>query len=83
MVNSTASDVVVVMVFLFGYVGDEEWAAGDPGVDGASAMSAPRSCPGSLARWQWTVWNTGCGVKVFPDESSTLRRQRWQCMRVS
>jgi hypothetical protein len=31
MVDSMASDVAVVMVFLFGYVGGEEWAEGDPG----------------------------------------------------
>jgi hypothetical protein len=83
MVDSMTSDVAVVMVFLFGSMGGEEWAAGDPRVDGASAISAPRLCPGGLARWQWTVWNTGCGAKVFPGESSTLWRQRWQCLRVS
>jgi hypothetical protein len=48
--DSTASDVAVVMALLFGRVDDEERAAGDPSVGGALAMSAPRSCFGSLPR---------------------------------
>jgi hypothetical protein len=41
--DSTASDVAVVMVPLFGHVGGEERTVGDAGVDGASALVAPRS----------------------------------------
>jgi hypothetical protein len=53
--DSTASDVAVVMALLFGHMDDEERAAGDPGVGDASAVSAPRSCSGSLTRGHWTV----------------------------
>jgi hypothetical protein len=37
--DSTASDVAVVMALFFGRVDDEERAAGDPGIGGASAFS--------------------------------------------
>jgi hypothetical protein len=42
-VGSPTSDVAVVMVCFFGYVGGEEWTSGDPGVGGASAVEAPRA----------------------------------------
>jgi hypothetical protein len=65
--DSTASDVVVLMALRFGRVDDEERATG-PGVGGVSAMSAPRSCSGSLTRGCWTVSDTERGVKVFSAE---------------
>jgi hypothetical protein len=40
--DSTASDVAVVMVPLFGHVGGEDRTVGDSGVVGASALVAPR-----------------------------------------
>jgi hypothetical protein len=46
----TASGVAVVMAHSFGHAGGEGLASGAPGVGGASARSAPRSCVGSSAR---------------------------------
>jgi hypothetical protein len=43
MVNSTASDVAVVVVSFFGHVDGMERTVGDPGVGGASALATPRS----------------------------------------
>jgi hypothetical protein len=48
-----ASDMAVVMALLFGRVDDEERAAGNPGVGGASEMSAPRSRSGNLTQGHW------------------------------
>jgi hypothetical protein len=47
---SMTSDVAVAMVmaFLFGHLDGKEQEAGDPCVDGASAMAAPGSCSGGL-----------------------------------
>jgi hypothetical protein len=47
--GSTASDMVAV-VFLFGHVDGVERTVGDPGVDGASALAAPRLWFGDLTR---------------------------------
>jgi hypothetical protein len=41
--DSTAGVVTVVVALFVGHLDDEEQAAGDPGVDGASAMATPRS----------------------------------------
>jgi hypothetical protein len=51
-VGFAASDVAVVVVFLFGYVDGMEQTVGDPGVGGASALAAPRSWFGGLTREQ-------------------------------
>jgi hypothetical protein len=48
--DSTASDAAVVVVSLLGHVGGEERTLGDSGVGGASALAAPRSSFGGLAR---------------------------------
>jgi hypothetical protein len=51
--DSTASDVAVVTVFLFGHVDGKERTAGNPrdGIGGgASTMEAPRLRLGTLAR---------------------------------
>jgi hypothetical protein len=42
--GSTASDVAVVVISLFGHVDGMEWMVGDPSVGDASTMAAPRSC---------------------------------------
>lgn len=42
--GSTAGNVVVVVVSLFGYEDGVERTVGDPGVGGASALATPRSC---------------------------------------
>jgi hypothetical protein len=42
MSNSTVGVVAVVVALFVGHLDDKE-AAGDPGVDGASAMATPRS----------------------------------------
>jgi hypothetical protein len=47
-IDSTASDVAVVVVFLFGYVDGVERTVGDPGVGNALALAAPRSRFGGL-----------------------------------
>jgi hypothetical protein len=47
-VDSTASDMAVVVVSLFGHVDGVERTVGDPGVGGASALAAPRSRFGGL-----------------------------------
>ena len=39
---SSTSGMAVVMVLIFGHEDGEEWATGDPGVGGASAMATPR-----------------------------------------
>lgn len=51
-VGSTASNVAVVVVSLFGHEDGVERTAGDPGVDKASALATPRSCFGNLTRGQ-------------------------------
>jgi hypothetical protein len=61
----------------------EEQTAENPRVGGVSAKTTPRSHFGGLDRGQWSVRNTGHGVKVFLGESSALRRQRRQCLWVS
>jgi hypothetical protein len=48
--GSAASDVAVVVVFLFGHVDGVERTVGDPGVGDASALAAPRSQFGGLTR---------------------------------
>jgi hypothetical protein len=48
--GSTASDVAVVVVSLFGHVGGVERTVGDPGVGGASALTTPRSWLGDLTQ---------------------------------
>jgi hypothetical protein len=60
-VGSTASDVVVVVVSLFGHVGGVERTVGDPGVGGASALAAPRSWFGDLTREQRAAELSGVG----------------------
>jgi hypothetical protein len=57
----TASGVAVVMAHSFGHAGGEGLASGVPGVGGASARSAPRSCVGSSARGQVVARGTKCG----------------------
>lgn len=59
--GSTASNATVVVVLLFGHVGGEERAAGEPGVGGASVVTAPRSRHGGLVCWQQAVrgWREG------------------------
>jgi hypothetical protein len=47
---SAASDVAVVVVFLFGLVDGVEQTVGNPGVGDASALAAPRSRFGGLTR---------------------------------
>jgi hypothetical protein len=56
---STASDVAVVVALFFGHLDGEGQAAGYPGVDGASAISSPRSRFGGWARGQRTVLGIG------------------------
>jgi hypothetical protein len=46
--DSTASDVAVVMVSLFGHVDGEEWAVGDPG-GGSSQIVFSRPNSGTAA----------------------------------
>jgi hypothetical protein len=46
--DSTASNVAVVVVSLFGYVDGVERTVGDPGVGSALALAAPRSRFGGL-----------------------------------
>jgi hypothetical protein len=46
--GSAASDVAVVVVFLFGHVDGVERTVGDPSVGDASALAAPRSRFGGL-----------------------------------
>jgi hypothetical protein len=48
-VNRGRLYVVIVMAFLFGHLDGKEQEAGDPSVDGASAMAAPGSRSGGLA----------------------------------
>ena len=48
--DSAASAVAVVMVVFSDHVGGVELADGVPGAVFASAMAAPRSRPGGLAR---------------------------------
>jgi hypothetical protein len=48
--GSTASNVAVVVVSLFGHLDGVERTVGDPGVGGASALAAPRSRFGDLTR---------------------------------
>jgi hypothetical protein len=48
--GSAASDVAVVVVFLFGHVDGVERTVGDPGVGDASTLAAPRSRFGGLTR---------------------------------
>jgi hypothetical protein len=47
-VCSSASNVALVVVRLFGCVGGEERTAGDLGAFGVSAMEAPKARPGGL-----------------------------------
>jgi hypothetical protein len=75
--DSTASDVAVVMVSLFGHVDGEGRAMGDPGA-GSSQIAFWRPNSGTTA-----VRDLRGGVKVFSGESLALRRQRWRCLRVS
>jgi hypothetical protein len=48
--SSAASDVAVVVMFLFGHVDGVKWTVGDPGVGDASILAAPRSWFGGLTR---------------------------------
>jgi hypothetical protein len=75
--DSTASDVAVVMVSLFGHVDGEEWVVGDPG--GGSSQIAFRRLNSGMAAVR-DLWG---GAKVFLGESLALRRQRWRCMWLS
>ena len=58
-VGSTASNVAVVVVSLFGHGDGVERTTGDPGVGGASASAAPRSRFGDLSRGQRTAEFSG------------------------
>ena len=51
--DSAASGVAVVMVVFSDHVGGVELADGVPGALFASALVAPRSCLGGLARDSW------------------------------
>jgi hypothetical protein len=51
-VGSTAGNVAVVVVSLFGHEDGVERTAGDPGVGGTSAVAAPRSWFGNLPMGQ-------------------------------
>jgi hypothetical protein len=74
--------MTVVMVFLFDCVNGEERAAGDLGLDGI--LATPKARYIGLIQGQWAVQHNGCVVKVFIlDKSSSLWRQRRQCLRVS
>jgi hypothetical protein len=46
---STASDVAAVVALFFGHLDGEGQAAGNPRVDGASAIASPRSRSGGRA----------------------------------
>jgi hypothetical protein len=82
-VGSTAGNVAVVVVPLFGHADGVERTMGVPGVGGASALVAPRSCFGNLPRWLRAAKFSGRGVRMLPGESSAPRRQRRRCLRVS
>jgi hypothetical protein len=58
-VGYAASDVVVVVIFLFGHVDGVERTVGDPGVGGASALVARRSWFEGLTREQQVVEISG------------------------
>jgi hypothetical protein len=69
--DSSASDVVVVVVLILGHVDGEERTLG-------SLVLA--------AFWLWDSMRarkTGRGTTVFSSESLVLRHQRWRCLQVS
>jgi hypothetical protein len=49
----TVSIAAMVVVSLFGHVDGVEWMVGDPGVGGASALTAPRSRFRGQTQGQW------------------------------
>jgi hypothetical protein len=63
---SLASDMVVVMAFLFGHGDGEKASVKDPGVGDASAKAAPISRYGGLTQGLYAIFifNNGCGVSV-------------------
>jgi hypothetical protein len=69
-VDFTAGNVAVVVVSLFVHGDGVEWTMGVPGVSGASALVAPRSCFGNLPRGLRAAKFSGRGVRMLPDESS-------------
>jgi hypothetical protein len=71
--DSTASDLAVVMVALFGHAGGQERTMGDPGVamlrlwQRSSQIACRKPNSGLSGRLEF-----GSGAKVFPGESSPL-----------
>ena len=70
--GSTASDVAAVVVCLLGHVDGVEQMVGDPGVDGASVLAAPRSWFGDLTREQRAVEFSGAVEGFFRTKAQRL-----------